>query len=63
MGPFAIALLQNLPGLIAAGADVTKLVQDGNARIAKGGDPTPADWDWLNGEIKGLQDRLNAPGS
>lgn len=63
MGPFAITLLQSLPGLIAAGADVVSLVQGGNERIAKGGDPTPEDWDWLNSQIAELQKRLHAPGT
>lgn len=67
MGPFAIALLQNLPALLAAGADVVGLVTEANGRIATAQkekrDPTPADWDWLNSEIKGLQDRLHAPGT
>lgn len=59
MGPFAIALLQSLPSLIAAGVDVAGLVTEGNKRVAKGGDPTPEDWDWLNREIKQLQARLH----
>lgn len=63
MGPFAITLLQALPGLIAAGADITKLVTEGNQRVSKPGEPTAADWDWLNGEIKSLQQRLHAPGT
>lgn len=67
MGPFAIAVLQNLPALIAAGADVAGLVTEANGRIATAQaekrDPTPADWDWLNGEIRSLQGRLHAPGT
>lgn len=63
MGQFAIALLQSLPGLIAAGVDVAGIVTEGNQRVARGGDPTPEDWAWLNGEIEKLQDRLHAPGT
>lgn len=63
MGAFAVTLLQALPGLIAAGADITKLVTEGNQRVSKVGDPTQADWDWLNNEIRALQQRLHAPGS
>lgn len=63
MGPFAITLLQALPGLIAAGADITKLVSEGNQRVSKAGEPTAEDWDWLNGEIAALQKRLHAPGT
>jgi hypothetical protein len=63
MGPLAIALLQSLPGLIAAGADITKLVQEGSERVSKAGEPTAQDWEWLNGQIKELQGRLHAPGT
>lgn len=63
MGPFAIAVLQALPGLIAAGRDSIQIINEANTRISTGRDPTPADWDWLNAQIKGLQDRLHAPGT
>lgn len=62
MGPFAIAVLQALPGLIAAGRDVTQIVTEANSRVASGKDPTDADWSWLNSQISGLQVRLHAPG-
>lgn len=62
MGPFAIAVLQALPTLISAGRDVSQIIGEANSRIAAGNDPTPADWQWLNDQIKGLQDRLHAPG-
>lgn len=67
MEKFAILLIQNLPALIAAGQDITGLVTEANRRIsdaqAEKREPTAADWDWLNGEIKALQDRLHAPGT
>lgn len=63
MGALAITLLQSLPGLIAAGADITNLVKEGSARVSKAGEPTQEDWDWLNGEIAALQKRLHAPGA
>lgn len=67
MNDFAIVLLQNLPALIAAGVDISGLITDANARIAAAQrekrEPSPQDWDWLNGTIKELQDRLHAPGT
>lgn len=61
---FAIQLLDVIPSLIAAGRDVAALVSDGKAKIeamqAENRDPTPAEWDSLNAQIKALRDELHS---
>ncbi len=62
---FAIELLGQVPALIAAGKDVVALAQSGHAALtamqAENRDPTPAEWDALNAQIKALRDELHAP--
>ena len=61
---YAIQILGILPQLIAAGRDVTALIQQGQAVLsdaqANGREPTDADWNELNAQIKALQDELHA---
>lgn len=51
----ALQLLQSLPALIAAGAEVKGLIEDQTAKLKDmadtGRDPTPAEWDELNAKI------------
>jgi len=62
---YALQLLNVLPALITAGRDVSTLVTQGQAAIeamiTDKRDPTPAEWDALNAQIKALQDELHAP--
>lgn len=61
---FAVQLLNALPPLLAAGIEVTELVQAGNARIKKmqdeKRDPTDAEWKELNDRITAHQKELHA---
>ncbi len=61
---YATQLLGMLPSMIAAGRSITDLVQTGNAALKlmqeEGRDPTPAEWDALNAQIKALQQALHA---
>lgn len=61
---YAVSLLGELPGLIAAGKDVIDLVKSGQTALQsmqdQGRDPTPAEWDALNAQIKALRDELHA---
>ncbi len=62
---YAISLLGEVPGLIAAGKSVVDLVQSGSAALktmqSENRDPTAAEWDALNAQIKTLRDELHAP--
>lgn len=62
---FALSLLTELPALIAAGKQVFDLIKSGTAAMeamqAENRDPTPAEWDKLNAQIKALRDELHAP--
>ncbi len=62
---YALSLLTELPGLISSGKQVIDLIQQGTAAMkamqAEGRDPTSAEWDALNAQIKSLRDELHAP--
>ena len=59
----ALQLLQTLPSLIQAGADIQALLARWNARLAdmaaSGRKPTDAEWDELNAEIDTLRGQLH----
>lgn len=59
----ALQLLQSLPALIAAGAEVKGLVEDQTAKLKDmadtGRDPTQAEWDDLNAKIDQLRATLH----
>ena len=61
---FALKILQVLPGLIAAGKDVTQLITDTSQRVQEmrdqNRDPTPGEWDDLNAQIDSLRGRLHS---
>ena len=61
---YAVQLLGVIPDLINAGASVVQLVTDGKAKLeamqTEKRDPTPAEWDALNAQIKALRDELHA---
>lgn len=60
---FALTLLQELPGLIKAGVDVTRMVTEGTQKLhqfdTEGRNPTAAEWDSLNAEIRRLRGELH----
>jgi hypothetical protein len=62
---YALSLLTELPSLIASGKQVVDLIQTGTTALksmqAENRDPTPAEWDSLNAQIKALQEELHAP--
>lgn len=62
---YALSLLTELPGLIASGKQVVDLIQTGTTALqamqTENRDPTTAEWDALNGQIKALRDELHAP--
>lgn len=62
----AITVLQALPALLAAGADVLALIERTNAVIAdaqaRGGDPTDAEWADINGQVAALKATIDAAG-
>lgn len=59
----ALQLLQSLPALIAAGAEVKGLIEDQTAKLKDmadtGRDPTPQEWDELNAQIDKLRTSLH----
>lgn len=59
----ALQLLQSLPALIAAGAEVKGLIEDQTAKLKDmadtGRDPTPQEWDELNAQIDKLRASLH----
>ncbi len=59
----ALQLLQSLPALIAAGAEVKGLIEDQTAKLKDmadtGRDPTPQEWDELNAQIDNLRASLH----
>lgn len=60
----ALQLLQSLPALIAAGAEVKGLIEDQTAKLKDmadtGRDPTPQEWDELNAQIDKLRTSLHS---
>ncbi len=62
---YALSLLTELPGLIASGKQVIDLIKTGSDALKamqdENRDPTPAEWDALNAQIKVLRDELHAP--
>lgn len=60
----AIALLQALPSLVVASAQVIQLIESTRATIqqaqAEGRDPSPAEWDQLHDTIALLRAQLRA---
>lgn len=61
---YALQLLSALPSLIQAGRDVTALLSHGQATLTamqtEGRDPTPAEWEALDAQVKALQNELHA---
>lgn len=61
---YALQLLTALPGLIAAGVEVTQTIERARDKIAlfkiEGRDPTPEEWDELDAEVKRLRGELHA---
>lgn len=59
----ALQLLQSLPALIAAGAEVKGLIEDQTAKLKDmadtGRDPTQQEWDELNAQIDKLRTSLH----
>ena len=59
----ALQLLQSLPALIAAGAEVKGLIEDQTAKLKDmadtGRDPTQQEWDELNAQIDKLRASLH----
>lgn len=59
----ALQLLQSLPALIAAGAEVKGLIEDQTAKLKDmadtGRDPTQQEWDELNAQIDKLRAGLH----
>lgn len=62
---FALQLLNALPPLLAAGIQVTELIQASQAKIKamqdEGRDPTQAEWDEQDARIMVLRDVLHLP--
>ncbi len=62
---YALSLLTELPALISSGKDVIDLIKSGSTALKsmqdQGRDPTSAEWDALNAQIKVLRDELHAP--
>lgn len=60
---FALQLLNALPPLLAAGIQVTELIQASNAKIKvmqdENRDPTQAEWDEQDKRIAALRDVLH----
>ncbi len=61
---FAIQLLSEISPLIAAGKSVVDLATQGAAALklmqTENRDPTQAEWDALNAQIKALRDELHS---
>lgn len=61
---YAMKLLETLPTLLAAGKDITDLVNHGNAALktmqAEGRGPTAQETADLDAKIKALRDELHA---
>lgn len=61
---FALAALQAVPAIIAAGADVVGFITQTTTAVTAmqtaSRDPTPAEWDALNAQIKALQAALDS---
>lgn len=61
---FALQLLQELPGLTKVGVDVTRMVTEGTQKLhqfdVEGRNPSAAEWEALNAEIKRLRGELHA---
>jgi len=59
----ALQLLQSLPALIAAGAEVKGLIEDQTTKLKDmadtGRDPTQQEWDELNAQIDKLRASLH----
>lgn len=59
----ALQLLQSLPALIAAGAEVKGLIEDQTAKLKDmadtGRDPTQEEWNELNAQIDKLRASLH----
>ena len=59
----ALQLLQSLPSLIAAGAEVTTLIQEQSTKLQDmantGRKPTDQEWDELNAKIDALRGQLH----
>lgn len=61
---YATQLLAALPSLIASGANIIQMVQDGSARLqlmaAENRDPTAEEWVALNTQIVALRSQLHS---
>lgn len=61
---FAMQLLESLPGLIQAGADVAELISNGSAKLKEfeqeNRDPTDEEWEELNASIDAKRDELHS---
>lgn len=59
----ALQILQSLPALIAAGAEVKDLIEEQTAALKNmadtGRDPTPVEWANLNAKIETLRAELH----
>lgn len=59
---FALAVLQAVPGLVAAGMDVVKFVEQQTAALtamqAAGRDPTADEWSALRAQVDNATDQL-----
>jgi hypothetical protein len=62
--PYIVQILQNLPGLIAAGEDAYAYVTAGNANvkamIAANRGPTDAEWTALDASVTALSNELDS---
>lgn len=60
----ALQLLQSLPALIAAGAEVKDLIEEQTTSLKNmadtGRDPTPEEWAYLNAKIDQLRASLHS---
>lgn len=60
---YALALLDAIPRLLQAGADITSLITEHRTKIdqmvKEERDPTEEEWDSLNTEIETLRNRLH----
>lgn len=61
---YALSLLTELPSLISSGKQVIDLIQTGSTALkamqAENREPTAAEWDALNAQIKALRDELHS---
>ncbi len=61
---YALQLIGEAEPLIAAGVNVANLLKTGSAALKamqdENRDPSPAEWDALNAQIKALREELHA---